>query len=102
MWFHVKLYCIFNHGKLRNKLFVQIGEPSRLYAVKFKDDVLFLAFFGSATAIGLNTVVFPEAYGGDPETGASMTLVSHTLCVITIPLLYALMVTIFGTPFQLM
>ncbi len=63
------------------------------------NDVLFLAFFGSATAIGLNTVVFPEAYGGDPETGASITLVSHTMCVITIPLLYALMVAIFGTPF---
>ena len=72
------------------------------FGLSIGNDVLFLAFFGSATAIGLNTVVFPEAYGGDPETGASMTLVSHTLCVITIPLLYALMVTIFGTPFQLM
>lgn len=66
------------------------------------NDVLFLAFFASASAIGLNTVVFPEAYGGDPESGAGLALVSHTLCVITIPLMYALMVTIFGTPFQLM
>ena len=63
------------------------------------NDVLFLAFFASASAIGLNTVVFPEAYGGDPESGAGLALVSHTLCVITIPLMYALMVTIFGTPF---
>ena len=71
-----------------------------LFGLSIGNDVLFLAFFGSATAIGLNTVVFPEAYGGDPETGASITLVSHTMCVITIPLLYALMVAIFGTPFR--
>ncbi len=64
------------------------------------NEVVFLAFFASASAIGLNTVVFPEAYGGDPETGASLALISHTLCVITIPLMYALMVALFGTPFS--
>lgn len=72
------------------------------FDLSIDNDVLFLAFFASASAIGLNTVVFPEAYGGDPESGAGLALVSHTLCVITIPLMYALMVTIFGTPFQLM
>ena len=64
------------------------------------NDVLFLAFFALAAPLGLNTVVFPEAYGGNPETGASMTLISHTLCVISIPLLYALMVALFGVPFS--
>ena len=64
------------------------------------NDVLFLTFFATAPALGLNTVIFPEAYGGNPETGASMAMISHTLCVITIPLLYALMVTLFGVPFQ--
>ncbi len=44
-------------------------------------------------------VVFPEAYGGNPETGASMALISYTLCVVSIPLMYALMVAIFGMPF---
>ncbi|MBE6872092.1 MAG: hypothetical protein E7491_09120 [Ruminococcaceae bacterium] len=58
--------------------------------------VLFLAFFATAPALGLNTVVFPEAYGGNPKTGAGMALISHTLCVISIPLMYALMVSIFG------
>ena len=70
-----------------------------IFGLSIGNDVLFLSFFASASAIGLNTVVFPEAYGGDPETGASITLISHTMCVITIPLLYALMVVIFGTPF---
>ena len=63
------------------------------------NDVLFLCFFSTAAPLGLNTVVFPEAYGGSPETGASMTMISHTLCVITIPLLYAVMVSLFGAPF---
>ena len=57
-----------------------------VFGLSIGNDVLFLAFFGSASAIGLNTVVFPEAYGGDPEIGASMTLISHTMCVFTIPL----------------
>ena len=68
-------------------------------AMEIGNDVLFLAFFATATPLGLNTVVFPEAFGGNPETGASMAMISHTLCVITIPLLYVLMVALFGTPF---
>ena len=59
---------------------------------------LFLCFFATAAPLGLNTVVFPEAYGGNPETGASMAMISHTLCVISIPLMYALMIAIFGSP----
>lgn len=80
-----------------------------LYAVKslvnstlglaIGNDVLFLCFFSAAAPLGLNTVVFPEAYGGNPKTGASMAMISHTLCVISIPLMYALMVALFGTPF---
>ncbi len=56
---------------------------------------LFLLFFAAAGPLGLNTVVFPEAYGGSPKTGAGMALISHTLAVITIPLMLALMLLIF-------
>lgn len=69
-----------------------------VFDLEISNSFLFLAFFAVATPLGMNTVVFPEAYGGDPKTGASMALVSHTLCVITIPLMYALMTLIFGTP----
>ena len=65
------------------------------------NDVLFFMLIATATPLGLNTIVFPEAYGGNPETGASMAMISHTLCVITIPLMYALAVALFGTPFGL-
>lgn len=70
------------------------------FGMQIGNDVLFLTFFATATPLGLNTVVFPEAYGGNPETGASMAMISHTLCVISIPLMYALMVAVFGVPFQ--
>lgn len=72
---------------------------SSAFGIAIGNDVLFLCFFSTAAPLGLNTVVFPEAYGGDPSTGASMTMISHTLCVISIPLMYALMVALFGTPF---
>lgn len=70
-----------------------------VFGLSIENDVLFLCFFATAAPLGLNTVVFPEAYGGNPETGASMAMISHTLCVISIPLMYALMVALFGTPF---
>ena len=69
-----------------------------LFNFDMGNNVLFLAFVATATPLGLNTVVFPEAYGGNPETGASMTMISHTLCIISIPIMYALMVALFDTP----
>ena len=59
---------------------------------------LYLAFFATATPLGLNTVVIPESYGQDPEPGAGMTLISHTLCIITIPLMFSFLTMIFGYP----
>ena len=67
-----------------------------LFSLGIGNNVLYLGFFASASALGLNTVVFPEAYGGDPRTGASMALISHTFCVISIPLLYTLLSSLFG------
>lgn len=66
------------------------------FKMEISNSIIHLAFFAVATPLGLNTVVFPEAYGGDPEPGAGMALVSHTLCVITIPLLFTALELIFG------
>lgn len=55
------------------------------------DTTLVLCLFAFATPLGLNTVVFPAAYGGDTSTGASMAMISHTLCILTIPLMYTLL-----------
>ncbi len=55
---------------------------------------LVMTLFAFGTPLGLNTVVFPAAYGGDTSTGASMAMISHTLCVVTIPVIYALLTTL--------
>lgn len=59
-----------------------------LKLVGASDEVMTLALIAFATPLGLNTVVYPAAYGGDTKTGASMAMVSHTLSVITIPVMY--------------
>ena len=76
-------------GGAKELISLVIGAP-------INNNVVFLAFFAFAAPLGLNTVVFPAAYGEDSSTGASMAMISHTLCVLTIPLLYALMTLIFG------
>lgn len=67
-----------------------------IFGLNISNDVLFLILVMTATPLGMNTIVFPEAYGGDPSTGASMTMISHTLCIITIPIMFALMSLVFG------
>jgi len=67
------------------------------FGLSLDNTAIILLFFAYAAPLGLNTIVFPEAYGGDPKTGASMTLISHTLCVISIPLMFSLLMAIFGT-----
>jgi len=54
--------------------------------------VISFALIAFATPLGLNTIVYPAAYGGEVKTGASMAMISHTLSVITIPLMYLLFV----------
>jgi len=56
--------------------------------------ILLLTLFAFGTPLGLNTVVFPAAYGGDASTGASMAIISHTLCIVTIPIMYSLLTAI--------
>lgn len=52
------------------------------------EEIMTLALIGLATPLGLNTIVFPAAYGGETKTGASMAMISHAFSVITIPLMY--------------
>ncbi|MBQ3055477.1 MAG: AEC family transporter [Oscillospiraceae bacterium] len=44
-----------------------------------------------AMPLGLNSVIFPEAYGGDAESGARVCFMSAILAVITIPIVFALL-----------
>ena len=55
-----------------------------------------LAVLDFAGPGGMNTVVFPAAYGQDCRTGASIVLLSSLGAVITVPLLYTLTQYLFG------
>lgn len=52
--------------------------------------IIMLTLCATAMPLGLNTVVFPAAYGGDTTPGASMALISHLMSIITIPIMFAL------------
>ena len=55
-------------------------------------EVLIFVLICFGTPLGLNTIVYPAAYGGDTKTGAAMAIISHTLSVITIPIMYMLLI----------
>ena len=55
-------------------------------------DVMMYTLLAFGAPLGLNTIVFPASCGEDTSSGASMAMVSHILCILTIPLLYAAMV----------
>ena len=61
-----------------------------LWALGASKMCVILALFAFGPPLGLNTVVYHAAYGGDTAPGASMAMISTTLCVVTIPLLYSL------------
>jgi len=58
------------------------------------ETVLILTLICFATPFGMNTIIYPAAYGGDFRTGASMTVISSTLSIITIPLMYLLLIVL--------
>lgn len=95
----------YRFGKLLKKWKVYIITALRLAVIpaamllilklcRVPEELLCLALVAFATPMGLNTIVFPAAYGGDTETGASMAMISHTLSVVTIPLMYLVFVVL--------
>lgn len=56
------------------------------------DTIIMLTLCATAMPLGLNTVVFPAAYGGDTTPGASMALISHLMSIITIPIMFTLFI----------
>jgi len=72
---------------------------SSIFSIEISAAPIYFAFFATALPLGMNTVLFPEAYGGDPEPGASMAIISSTLSVITIPICYTLLTELVSCPF---
>lgn len=93
--------------------FKKVASQSSLYVVSLVRLILFpLLFLGVfclvpasetivvcticslAMPLGLNTIVIPGAYGRDTSVAAGMAVVSHLFSCITIPIVFALMMSI--------
>lgn len=61
-----------------------------LLLLKTDSAVIRAALCATAMPLGLNTVVFPAAYGGDTTPGASMALISHLISIVTIPVMFTI------------
>lgn len=59
-----------------------------LTLIKVPQEIIVATLCAHAMPLGLNTVIIPSAYGENPETGASMALVSQLCSIITIPSLF--------------
>lgn len=55
-------------------------------------DIIRVTLCATAMPLGLNTVVFPAAYGGDTTPGAGMALISHIISIITIPIMFSVFI----------
>lgn len=85
LWNKKKVYAV----TLVRLILIPVAVLSILrFGFMVDDFTLTLALMAFGLPLGLNTIVFPAAYGGDARTGASMAMVSHTLSLISIPLLY--------------
>lgn len=58
---------------------------------KLDDTLVICTVCSLAMPLGLGTIVIPSAYGKDPTTAAGMTMISHLLSCITIPIIFWLL-----------
>lgn len=63
-----------------------------LLLLKTDKAIIRVALCATAMPLGLNTVVFPAAYGGDTTPGAGMALISHLISIITIPVMFSIFI----------
>ena len=61
-----------------------------LKLLNVSEEIMILLLVAFASPLGMNTIVYPAAYGGETKTGASMTMISSTFAIVTIPLMYYL------------
>ncbi len=66
--------------------------PAALFGImrliKIERELTFIATAMYAMPVGLNAVVFPEAFGGDSKTGAQVCFISTVFALLTLPLVF--------------
>ncbi len=60
-----------------------------LAKAKVPEAIAVLIIMKLSLPTGLNSIVFPEAYGGDSRTGAQLCFVSTMTCLVFIPFIFA-------------
>lgn len=58
-------------------------------------EIVLITLITYATPLGLNTIIYPAAYGGETKTGAAMTMISSVFSVVTIPIMYYVFMILF-------
>lgn len=64
-------------------IFIVLG-----YLIKMPKTIYSCALCSLSMPLGLNTIVIPSAYGKDTTVASGMTLISHIMSCITIPLIF--------------
>ncbi len=59
-----------------------------LRLLRLENELVFIAATMYAMPVGLNAVVFPEAFGGDSRTGAQVCFISTACALLTLPLVF--------------
>lgn len=71
-------------------IIIPLAALAIMLFLKVDKNITMIAVATLALPLGLNTVVFPEAYGGDGRIGARLAFVSHTMSLITIPIIFGI------------
>ena len=66
-----------------------------LWALGADNNTVMIAACLLAMPMGLNNIVFPEAFGGDSKTGAQSCFVCNVLGIFTVPVMFTLITKIF-------
>lgn len=61
-----------------------------LYLVKPADNIIICAMCAFAMPLGMNPIIFPRAYGRDTSVAAGLTVVSHLVSALTIPIIFTI------------
>ncbi len=69
---------------------------SVLYLLKADGEVMFFTLVAYGSSFGMNTVVFPSAYGGDVVPGSAMAVISNVFVVLTLPMMFGLLTMVLG------
>ncbi len=77
-------------GSLLRLVIIPLLLTGVLYLFNIRGDLLLISAAIYAMPMGLNTIIFPEAYGGDATSGAQSTFISNVLGIITLPLMVTL------------